>query len=264
MVDIHHHLLPGLDDGSTDLETSLAMARMAAEDGITHIVATPHANHRYPFDRERNEQLLDTLREGLAHEGVSLTLGSGCDFHMSYDNIQDARNYPQKYSINMKQYLLIELPDHAIAPQMEDSIYDLRLAGITPILTHPERNLTLQRDTTRLKAWMQQGMLVQVTTSSVLGHMGSTAEKMAHKLLDDRWVHFLATDAHNTSRRPPKMRAACDLVAKQYGTDYAQALCTDNPLAVFEGRPLPAFEEPRHLYELVRPSFLQRLFGGRQ
>lgn len=264
MVDIHHHLLPGLDDGSTDLETSLAMARMAAEDGITHIVATPHANSRYPFKREQNEQLLETMRERLAQEGVSLTLGSGCDFHLSYENIQDARNHPHRYTINANEYLLIELPDHSIPPQMDDSIYDLRLAGLTPILTHPERNPVLQRHPSRLKSWVQQGMLVQVTTSSVVGQMGSTAEKMAHTLLEDRWVHFLATDAHNTKRRPPKMRAAYEFVAKKYGADYAQAICTDNPLAVFEGRPLPVLPEPRNLYSDQRPSFLQRLFGRKR
>jgi protein-tyrosine phosphatase len=238
------------------------MARMAAEDGITHIVATPHANNRYHFDRERNEQLLDTLRERLAREGVKITLGSGCDFHLSYDNIQDARRNPHRYSINAKRYLLIELQDHAIPPQMDDSIYDLRLAGLTPILTHPERNHALQRDPARLKVWVQQGMLVQVTTSSVVGQMGQTAEKMAHKLLSDRWVHFLATDAHNTTRRPPKMRAAHDVVASKYGADYARAICVDNPLAVFEGQSLPAIEELRNLYEMERPSFLQRLFGS--
>ncbi len=263
MVDIHHHLLPGLDDGSTNLETSIAMARMAAEDGITHIVATPHANHRYPFDRAHNDEMLQTLREALVREGISITLGSGCDFHLSYDNIQDARVHPQRYSINRKQYLLIELPDHGIAPQIEDSFYELRLAGITLILTHPERNPTLQNNPERLKLWVQQGMLLQVTTSSVLGQMGTAAEKMAHKLLSDRWVHFLATDAHNLTRRPPKMRAAFDMVSSRYGAAYAQSICVDNPLAAFEGREMPPLEEPRHLFEPeARPSFLKRLFGA--
>ncbi len=182
MVDIHHHLLPGLDDGSTDLETSLAMVRMAAEDGITHIVATPHANTRYAFDRDRNEELIAKLRVELAREGVAMTLGSGCDFHLSYDNIQSARQHPHRYANNGLNYLLIELPDHAIPPQMDDSFYDLRLAGITLILTHPERNPTLQRNPQRLKNWVQQGMLLQVTTSSVVGQMGSTAEKMARPM----------------------------------------------------------------------------------
>jgi protein-tyrosine phosphatase len=261
MVDIHHHLLPGLDDGSTDLDTSLAMARMAAADGITHITATPHANSRYPFDPVRNEELLQSVRDGLAKEGTSITLGGGCDFHLSYDNIQDAREHPRKYTLNGHEYLLIELPDFSIPRQIDESFYDLRLAGMTPILTHPERNPTLQAKPERLKEWVQQGMLVQVTTSSVLGHMGKTAERFAHRLLADRWVNFLATDAHNTKHRPPKMREACEMVANKYGAEYAQRICTENPLAVFEGRPLPPQEEPRRLFETTKPSFFAKLFG---
>jgi protein-tyrosine phosphatase len=261
MVDIHHHLLPGLDDGSTSMETSLDMARMAAQDGITHIVATPHANGRYTFDPARNNQLLQSMRDTLAGEGVAITLGAGCDFHLSYDNIQAALKHPAKFTINNHEYLLVELPDFSIPAQLDESFYELRLAGITPILTHPERNPTLQRDTKRLAEWVRQGMLIQVTTSSVLGQMGKTAERMSHRLLADRWVHFLATDAHNTTRRPPRMREAREFVANKYGEAYAQKICVDNPLAAFEGSPFPAQEDPRNLFETSKPSFFKRLFG---
>jgi protein-tyrosine phosphatase len=261
MVDIHHHLLPGLDDGAPDLQTTLDMARMAADDGITHIVATPHANDHYQFDRPRNEQMLADLREKFAAERIPITLGSGCDFHLSYDNIRDATRNPTRYTINEKKYLLIELPDHSISPQIEDSYYELRRAGMTLILTHPERNPTMQRDYPRLAEWLKQDVLVQVTASSVLGHMGPAAEKMAHRLLADHWVHFLATDAHNINRRRPKMSEARNLVAQKYGADYATALCVTHPLAVFEGRPLPPYEEPRGIYEPKKKSFFQRVFG---
>jgi protein-tyrosine phosphatase len=260
MVDIHNHLLAGLDDGPKDLETSLAMARMAAADGITHLVATPHANNRYPFDPAQIEGRLSALRDALASEGVDLTLGSGCDFHLSYENIQDAHQHPRKYSINGKNYLLVELPDLSIARQMDEAFYELRLAGLEPILTHPERNPALQKDASRMEEWLRQGMLVQVTTSSVLGQMGPVAERMAHRMLANRWVHFLATDAHNLNARPPQMRAACDAVAQKYGQAYAHRLCVENPLAVFEGRPLPPQDEMLNLFD-QKPSFFQRIFG---
>jgi protein-tyrosine phosphatase len=121
--------------------------------------------------------------------------------------------------------------------------------SMRPILTHPERNPTLQRDPKRLADWMRIGLLTQITTSSVVGQMGREAERMAHRMLADHWVHFLATDAHNTKSRPPKMRAAHDLVAKKYGAAYADRLCTSNPMAVYEGKPLPEQDEPLHLYE---------------
>ena len=249
MIDIHHHLLFSLDDGSPDLETSIAMARIAVEDGITHVVCTPHASGTFDFDPALNADRVAKLREALAAESINLTLGLGCDFHLSYDNITDALANPTKYSINATTYLLVELPDYGLPPSITDTFYQMQLAGITPILTHPERNPTLQKDPTRLADWLRTGMLVQVTAGSLLGDMGKTAEKMSHQLLTDRWVHILATDAHNTTTRPPRMRAACDLVAKRYGQNYANLLCTENPTNIFNGLPLGSQEEPRHLFE---------------
>lgn len=249
MVDIHHHLLPGLDDGSPNIEASLAMARIAVEDGITHIVATPHANNLYDFDPVAIETRLSALRNELANQHLPLNLASGCDFHLSYDNIQDAITNPRKYTVNGNDYLLVELPDHGLSPHLDEAFYELGLAGMKPILTHPERNPTLQRDPKRLAGWMRIGLLNQVTAGSVLGHMGRQAQRMAHQMLSDRWVHFLATDAHNTGSRPPRMASARDLVAKKYGAEYAERLCTTNPLAVFHGQILPEQAEPLHIYE---------------
>jgi len=262
MVDIHHHLLPGLDDGSRDLETSVAMARMAVEDGITHVVCTPHASSNWTFNPSLVAERLASLRDALARENIPLTLGSGCDFHLSYDNIQDATAHPTKYTINGHEYLLIELPDHGISPNLGNTLYDLRLAGMVPILTHPERNPTLQRNPALLEDWLRNGLLVQITTSSVLGQMGKQAEQMSRTLLTNRWVHFLATDAHNLEKRPPRMAAACEIVTKRHGSGYADLLCKENPKAVFEGRPLPEQEEPLNLYnddELVGAPWWKRL-----
>ncbi len=269
MFDIHHHLLPGLDDGSPDLQTSLAMARIAVEDGITHVACTPHASGQFAFRPEENARLLAELRDALAAESIPLTIAPGCDFHLNYDNIQDAIANPRKYTLAGHGFLLVELPDFSFPPKLSDTYYQLRVAGMTPILTHPERNATLQRDESRLKDWVQAGMLIQVTAGSVTGDMGRVAQRMAEGLLERRWVHFLATDAHNTTRRPPRMSAARTVVAERYGESYATLLCETNPKAVFEGQRLPAQPEPRGLFEDEyqeegkRPSLLQRLFGRR-
>ena len=264
MVDIHHHLLFGLDDGSDSIETSVAMARLAAADGITHVVCTPHANSTYIFDPHTNQLKLALLRDRLAAENVPLTLGTGCDFHVSFDNIAEAKRDPKKFSINGLGYLLIEIPDYGLPPGLNETFYELNLAGLTPILTHPERNPTLQQEPQRMAEWLRAGMLVQVTADSLTGHKGKRAEQMAHELLEKRWVHFLATDAHNTKSRPPRMKAAHDLVAEKYGVSYAHALCLTNPLAVFLGKQFQVEEEPRGLYEEPKPpSFWQRLMGSR-
>ena len=249
MVDIHHHLLHGLDDGSDSIETSVEMAKLAAGDGITHIVCTPHANGQYGFDPAVNRDRLNEVRDRLASENVPIMLGSGCDFHLSFDNVNDAKRDPGRYSINGLGYLLVEPPDYGIPPGLTETFYELQLAGLTPILTHPERNPTLQAEPERMRPWLRGGLLVQVTADSLTGHKGRKAERMAHMLLEKRWVHFLATDAHNTSSRPPRMREAHDLVATRYGASYARTLCVTHPLAAFLGKQFAAEEEPRDIYD---------------
>ena len=262
MIDLHHHLLPGLDDGSKTLENSVAMARLAAEDGITHVVCTPHANGKYLFDPQVNAAKVAELREALAAENIPLTLGLGCDFHLSYDNIQDAKENPSLYSVNGLSYIMVEIPDYGLPRGLTEIFYELQLAGLTPVLTHPERNPTLQSDLTRLEDWLRGGVLIQVTGDSVRGNMGKSAEQIAHKLLSNRWVHFLATDAHNTSSRPPRLSEARNIVAKKYGAEYADRLCTTNPRAAYEGLQLPEQEEPRNLFDDRAPkNWFQRVFS---
>lgn len=260
MIDIHHHLLWGLDDGASSIETTLSMARIAAEDGITHVVCSPHANGKYAYDPAAIAAKIVEIERRLEQERIGLKLGRGCDFHLSYDNIQQAKTDPARYSINGLGYLLVEIPDYGLPPGLTEVFYDLQLAGLVPILTHPERNPTLLADRQRMVSWLEGGVLVQVTAGSVMGRMGRQAERMAHELLERRWVHFLATDAHNTTSRAPRMSPAHDLVAQKYGPDYAHLLCVSNPLAAFMGKPLEPQPEPLGLYEELKPkSWWQRL-----
>lgn len=260
MVDIHHHLLPGLDDGAKDIETSVAMAKLAVADGITHIACTPHANGHYEFDPAVNAAKTEELRARLAEQQIPLILGSGCDFHLSFDNVSQAKEDPARFSINGLGYLLVEVAEYSLPPSLTETFYELQLAGLTPILTHPERNPTLQKDPARLMEWLRGGVLIQVTADSLTGNKGKQAKKMAYDLLDKRWVHFLATDAHNTSSRPPRMHQAHNLVADKYGASYAHALCLTNPLAVFLGKQFEVEEEPHGLFEEVKePNWWQRV-----
>lgn len=252
-----------MDDGATSLETSVAMAKMAAADGITHIVCSPHANSTYVYDPPVIAEKIAELQRLLDREAVAVKLGRGCDFHMSYDNIQEAKVDPAKFSINGFGYLLVEIPDFGISRGLTDIFYQLQLTGLTPILTHPERNPTLQTDQPRMMDWLRGGVLVQVTAGSVTGRMGKQAERMAHDLLANRWVHFLATDAHNITSRKPKMQEAFELVAQKYGPEYAHLLCVSNPLAAFMGKPLQPQPEPLNLYENLekKKGWWQRLTG---
>ncbi len=266
MIDVHHHLLYGLDDGPDTIEESMAMAKMADENGITHIVCTPHANSRYAFSPEENASRLARLREELAKLGSPIILGQGCDFHLNWDNIEDARKHPAKYSINGKRYLLVELPDNFIPGSLTNTLAELQLSGIVPIVTHPERNSAIKRDPARLKPWLENGALIQVTAGAILGKFGSTSKALTERFISDDWVHLIATDAHNVSKRPPLMRAAYDRIVQGWGGETADRLCVVNPRAVFDGERLALQPYPAGVGEdqpAPRPRTLLQTFFGR-
>lgn len=244
MVDIHCHLLPGLDDGPESLDEAIEMAEMALADGITHVVATPHANHEFAFLPDLVRQRRDEIQSRLADR---LTIGTGCDFHLSFENLQDLREHPSRYTINQKNYLLVEFADFAIPPTIEENLHQLQLAGLNPIITHPERNTLIRAHPERLDRWIRQGCYVQVTGLSLLGGFGSGAQRWVETQLAEDKIHLFASDAHNLKSRPPRLRHAFDTVAELRGEEVARALFEENPRAVFEGRPLPYVPEPPEL-----------------
>jgi protein-tyrosine phosphatase len=236
MIDIHSHILPGLDDGSKSWDMTLEMCRLAIEDGITHIVATPHANDTYRYSRNRIQTLVAELDRRV---GGTLAFSVGCDFHLSFENVEDAIANPSRYAIGSGQYLLVELSDYGIAPQMSDVLSRLRDAGLIPIVTHPERNAILQKRPERILEWVDAGCLVQVTASAVTGHWGDKPAQIATWLIEQDAVHVLASDAHDDKRRRPILSGARRAVANRFGRALARSLVQDNPLAIISGLPLP-------------------------
>src|SRR5277367_4464894 len=236
MVDIHCHILPGLDDGARTMEASLAMAEDAIKDGITHVVGTPHASSEYRFDYSKVREARDELQEKL---GDKLQLATGCDFHLNPENLAALRKNPERYCVNQKDYLLVEFNEFSIPPWMDQSLHELQLAGLHPVITHPERNGILRTQPERLMKWIRVGCYVQVTAGSLEGVFGPRAREDAWTWIKAGAVHFVASDAHNTERRPLKLQFAFDRIATEAGREVAQALLVDNPLAAFEGGPLP-------------------------
>jgi protein-tyrosine phosphatase len=244
MVDIHCHILPGVDDGSQSWEMTAEMCRVAAQDGITHIVATPHCNDEFEYDRDRYTGMLGQLSD--AADG-KLTFTLGCDFHFSYDNIQDALAHPQRYTIGDSQYLLVEFSDYGLPPSVKQDLFSLLSRGMVPIITHPERNQILLRRPKLVLAMVEQGCLVQVTANAVTGYWGQPSQKMAEWLLKRDAVHVVASDAHDPERRKPVLSKAREAVAKLAGEEVADLLVTVNPAAIVAGkRPLyrPPYREP--------------------
>lgn len=240
MIDIHCHILPGIDDGAESAEMSAAMADSAVADGVTHIICTPHSNSRYAFDPELIKQRRDDLQSG--YEG-KITFATGCDFHLSFENLQAIRENPTRFTLNQKNYLLVEFADYSIPPALDQSLHELQLAGLTPIITHPERNPLIRTKPERLFQWLRHGCYAQVTAQSIMGKFGRTAQEAAEKWLNAGAFHFIASDAHNITSRPLRLKETYEYVAREYGEELAHALLIDNPRAVFEGRPLPCTPE---------------------
>jgi protein-tyrosine phosphatase len=240
MIDIHCHILPALDDGADSLETACAMAEMAITDGITHVIGTPHASQNHTFLPELVKQRRDELQAKF--EG-RLTLATGCDFHLSFENLQDIRHEPARFTLNQKNYLLVEFAEYSIPPSLDQALHQLQLVGLRPVITHPERNPLIRAQPERLFHWLQQGCYCQVTAQSLQGRFGKAAQDSAERWLDGGVIHFLASDAHNTTSRPLKLKETYELVAKRRGEDVARALLVENPLAAFEGRSLPYVPE---------------------
>lgn len=236
MIDIHCHILPGLDDGADTMELSCAMAEMAIADGITHIVATPHASQNHVFLPDLVKLRRDELQAKF--EG-RLVLATGCDFHLSFENLQEIQFEPARFTINQKNYLLVEFADFSIPASLDQALHQLQLVDLHPIITHPERNPLIRTRPERLFQWLRQGCYVQVTAQSLLGRFGKAAQEAAHTWIEAGAVHFLASDAHNTTSRPLRLSEAFEYTARTYGEDIARALLVENPMAAFEGRVLP-------------------------
>ena len=241
MVDIHSHILAEVDDGPKSWDVSAAMCRAAAADGITHMVATPHANDRYHYDREYLKGLVQHL-QGMVGDSLKLLLG--CDFHLSYDNIQDALANPSRYAIEGTRYLLVEFSNYGIPQHATDALLKLGDCGLTAIITHPERNPILREDLGRVVEWAEQGCVVQVTGSALSGFWGERSRRAALWLLEHQAVHVLATDAHDTEKRVPILSRARDTAADIFGEEVAEALVEANPRAIIENQALPYFPAP--------------------
>ncbi len=215
------------------------MVRLAAEHGTTDLVATPHANPNFCFDPQLVQERLAEVAE--ASDNV-LRLHAGCDFHLSFDNIQDAIANPRKYTINQHRYLMVEFSDLLIFNNTAEIFSRLEEAGMTPVITHPERNGLLRQRVDQIAKWVEAGACVQVTGQSLLGEFGRRAVEFSRTLLDRRLVHFLASDGHDCEHRPPRLDLAHAWVKKNYGEEWAEALCVSNPRATLTGESLEPME----------------------
>lgn len=234
MIDIHSHILWGLDDGPSAIEQSLAMLEVARSSGTKTIVVTPHCSPQYSFD-----EVATGLRIAeLSAAAGSIAIHRGCEFHLNFDHLDDLLQTPHRYTINAHSYLLLELPDHHIGKFTDKVLQRLIETSVVPVIAHPERNACLQQDVKRLKHWVEIGCLVQITAGSLTGVFGGQVKAATTRLLDLGLVHVVASDAHDAVYRNPSLAEGAAAVRAAGGEDAVEILFTSNPDRIVQGWPV--------------------------
>ena len=266
MIDLHCHILPGLDDGSGSLEESLEMVRAALNDGITTIVATPHL-FRGGFSTDDLALIEERRRElsaALSMSGVAVEVKSGAEVHISHNLISEIRAHRQSLALNGSAYMFIEFPSGHIYPGVKNLVFDLMSEGVVPIIAHPERNAVFARNPGLLFDLVRMGALAQGNGGSLTGLYGREAGEAIVRFLGWNLIHFLASDAHNSTSMPPRLAEARNSAEETIGEEGARCLVRDNPLAVLEDREIPYCPppvDPRKAKKSLSfriPAFLRR------
>lgn len=234
MIDLHCHLLPGIDDGAPDVETSLEMARIAVDDGIEMIACTPHI---YPGLYENSGpdilRRVDELQIILNDAGIPLTLTSGCDAHLTPTMVAELKS-GHIPTLAKSRYFLFEPPHHVAPPRLEESVFATIAAGYMPIVTHPERLSWIESHYETMKTMARSGAWMQLTAGSITGRFGKRPQYWSERMLDEGLVHIIATDAHNLRNRKPLMAEATRMVAERLGDDAARDMVLTRPRMVLE------------------------------
>ncbi len=232
MIDLHSHILPGMDDGARSLDEAVAMMRMASAAGTTDIAATSHFNLTYDFDPRAVEEKVSELQRAI---GNVIRVHYGCELHLTLEGVEDAVRFPRKYAIAHGEYLLVEFPDFLIPRTSGEILAGMLGCGLRPIIAHPERNPILRRNRGLLEGWVADGCRLQLTAQSLLGRFGKSASAASHLWIERGLAHFLASDAHDLEDRTPVLDEAWSYVADRFGLNTARQLLEENPRAVLEG-----------------------------
>lgn len=244
MIDIHAHILPGLDDGASDIYDTLEMVKMAADSGVRAIVATPHCNVPGMYENYYDEEYADVfryVRRAVKEERIPVQILPGMEVYATYD-LPKRIEERKIMSLNQSAYMLMEFPFEAEADFADAILKKLRSMGVRPVVAHAERYEFVQDDPQTVYEWRKNGVLVQVNKGSFLGRFGRHARKTAYQLLDHNLVSVVASDAHSPFKRTPYMMDAYEELSGQYPEEYLRILFKENPRRICENRPTIRFE----------------------
>lgn len=238
VVDIHSHLLPGIDDGAKDLEEAVSMAGMAADDGSTDLFLTSHLNLEFRYD----PAIATSLRAELAKRCPAVRLHSGCEVHVTMENVELVLKNPAAYTLGGKRYLLVELPERYVLQPIRAALERLSDSGLRLVVAHPERNSEIlagmETGVNIVEEMVEWGCLMQITARSLTGGFGPAAAKAADRLLRKQLVHFVASDGHSVTRRRPLLSLARAHLVDKFGPEVAELLTRTNGLAILNDSPV--------------------------
>lgn len=239
-VDVHSHILPGLDDGAHDLGAAVDMLRMAYEDGIKYVILTPHyIPGTMEISRHEVQKAITGIRDIIKAEGIDVEVFPGNEVYLDARTVRAVESN-MVFTLNESRYVLIELPVTEMYMYIRNVLFELVLKGYVPIIAHPERNPGLSGQPGMLMELIEEGALVQVNSSSLVGLYGKKVYEAAHSFLKQGIVHFVGTDAHSPSGRKPLLRRAYDAVESEFGTRYARKLFIENGMAVIRNEEIHA------------------------
>ena len=230
-VDLHSHILPGVDDGAVTLEDSLAMVKYASEIGVTHIVATPHFSDLFPTTPENKESAFKLLKEAIREAGINIEIISGWEVSFTDVHIKRILNGEDFTLTGSKNYILIELPNGINKSAVMEGFFSLMIEGVKIILAHPERNGLIQQDTDLIKELRFRGVMIQVDAESIVGVHGQTAKKVALELLKLDEVDALGSDAH-TLKGYKNYKHACEIISNQFGKEIINKILNNVPVSI--------------------------------
>ncbi|GAA0367776.1 tyrosine-protein phosphatase [Bacillus horti] len=225
MIDIHSHILYGVDDGPRTLGESLELAAEATANGIRQIIATPHhKNGVYDNPKQSVLELVEEFQRELDRQQIPLTVYPGQEVHV-YDSIlEDIHNHELLTLDKHHKYLLLELPNDSVPPFMEELLYDIQLLGVTPIIPHPERNVAIRKRPSMLYQMIRKGALAQITAASVVGKFGKGIQKFSFQCIEHNLCHMIASDAHKAGKRGFHLQDAYKVIRKKFGIDVEHQL----------------------------------------
>lgn len=258
MIDVHCHILPEVDDGAESMQQAINMAKIAQEEGISKMIATPHYHPEFKYEKgEELKRIRERFKKELKENNIDIEIYLGNEIYFTYD-LMDKISELDFYCLNDSKYILIEFPPNNFPSNLCNIVYELKQQGYTPVLAHVERYMQIHEDPEIIYDCIKTGAIIQINSSSLIGKQGKEIQRFCNLLIGRNMVHLVATDAHSSQRRRPMMKDAYQYIEKKYSKEIADNLFINNAQCILDNKEI-IIEEPFEK-SMEKVSFLKRIF----